>query len=704
MFRGGENTEWLVTDQKGAFAMGTADGVRSRKYHGFYLGIPGRAETAFLTDFELQVDHQRIWPHRYGAGHSSIGSADDMVIDPARVPGFHFESTPRGPTWQFPVSGGTLSFHVRSGRTGHESSGIRLIWKWAGINSIKVRLRPMFAMRPLHENGGRHWQLEKQGELYRVASSHGAHGSSSETSLEGSYDAEEHETTGDDLLSKEIFCAWSAPVQWKTEPLWYRNFFYTEELARGYTATEDLFTGGRFDFVLNPGQEITWRLSTADDELGFENQLKENPKQKGNLKSVAKNVEQSLPENAQALSSLRAGDFVLNEPAGIVAGFPWFGEWGRDTFVSLPGIVVARLESGDSRTEVREWAYEILTRWGEWIERVGMIPNLIEQGGSHQWESADGALWWCHSLASLWALTLDDEELFPDLEKRFTRILSAAIRAISDGRHLFLKKNPQGLLEVTEAHTTWMDAKVDGAAVTPRMGTLPEINALWFQAKILHFLWTGDGDFVEIEKLGHAVLAAKEADRPNSIFLHSLPLAPSFVLQDWESLRADLKNVRRKFLTPVGLRSLSPKSVDYIGHCVGHQRERDQAYHQGSVWGWLAGHYEMAENRSPEVMQGREQPQAESLLGHGEFPISGHVPEIFDGDAPHLPRGAPAQAWSLACSIESQGRKNRQLDRKLTKILAKRWSRTAISAADAPVSDLVTHLERKAFREGRSKT
>jgi len=230
--------------------------------------------------------------------------------------------------------------------------------------------------------------------------------------------------------------------------------------------------------------------------------------------------------------------------------------------------------------------------------------------------------------------------------------------------------------------------------VTSRLGALPEINALWFQAKILHFLWTGDGDFTEIESLGHAAILAKESDRPNEIFLHSLPLAPSFVLQDWESLRADLKNVRRKFLTPVGLRSLSPKSADYIGHCVGHQRERDQAYHQGSVWGWLAGHYEMAESRSPEVIGGRELPQAESLFGHGEFPIQGHIPEIFDGDPPHLPRGTPAQAWSLACSVESQVRKNRQLDRKLTKVLVKRWSRAGSTTE---------HPERKPFRESRSK-
>ena len=660
MLRVGENTEWLVTDQKGAFAMGTASGVRSRKYHGFYLGIPGRAETAFLADFELQINGQRIWPHRYGAGHSNTPAntlADVSVIDPTQVPGVHFESTARGPSWQFPVSGGTLSFHVRSGRTGsrsgNQSSGIRLIWKWAGLEPVRFSLRPMFAMRPLHENGGRPWHLEKEGEIFRII-------------------------TADQVVAKEIFCAWSAPVRWTPEPLWYRNFFYAEEQARGYTANEDLFTDGHFDFDLQPGQQIGWSLATQDEELSLGSDAK------------GGDLEESAHENC-----LRAHDFVLRDPAGIVAGFPWFGEWGRDTFVSLPGLVVARLDGGDSKTEVREWAYEILTRWGAWIERVGMIPNMMEQDGSHQWESADGALWWCHSLASLWVLTIDDAELFPDLEDRFSRILGAAIRAINDGRHLFLKKNDHGLLEVTEAHTTWMDAKVDGAAVTSRMGVLPEINALWFQAKILHFLWTGDGEFTEIESLGHAVLLAKESDRPNEIFLHSLPLAPSFVLQDWESLRADLKNSRRKFLKPVGLRSLSPKSMDYIGHCVGHQRERDQAYHQGSVWGWLAGHYEMAESRSPEVLSGRELPQAESLFGHGEFPIRGHIPEIFDGDPPHLPRGTPAQAWSLACSVESQVRKSRQLDRKLTKVLAKRWSRAG-STAEQP--------ERKTFRESRSKT
>jgi glycogen debranching enzyme len=624
-------TEWLVTDQRGAFAMGTSEGVRTRKYHGFYLGIPGRAETAFLADFELQLNGLRIWPHRYGATQSVEGGGEvASVIDPTILPGFSYELTARGPRWKFPVGSGALFFEVRRGRC----AGIELAWTWSGTQKANFQLRPFFAMRPLHGNGGQAWTIRRTGDLFHIQ-------------------ADAH----------QVLSRWSTRAQWKDSPLWYQNFFYVEELARGYTAAENLFSAGVFEMDLEPSQEAVWSVAERAQDL-------------------------TASQKSQELTGTKTGafpalDFVLTEPAGIVAGYPWFGEWGRDTFVSLPGIVAARLEAGEPRERIREWAYDVLSRWGDWIQRVGMIPNVIEQDGSHQWESADGALWWCHALASLWVLGLDDAELFPDIEERYAVALDAAVLAIRDGRHLFLKRDDRDLLEVTEAHTTWMDARIDGAPVTPRTGILPEINALWFQARLLRYLWTGEDDYVSLERLAHAVLAvAREPERPNEVFFHSLPLAPSFVLKDWEALRADLRSLRQRFLTPVGLRTLFPKHPQYHGRCVGHQRDRDQAYHQGSVWGWLAGHYEMAENRSPSEMTAgnsaietsRFETSFRSAWEKKEFPIEGHIPEIFDGDSPHVARGAPAQAWSLACSVESKTRKSRDLDRKLTRVLSKRWT------------------------------
>jgi hypothetical protein len=212
--------------------------------------------------------------------------------------------------------------------------------------------------------------------------------------------------------------------------------------------------------------------------------------------------------------------------------------------------------------------------------------------------------------------------------------------------------------------------------VTPRLGALPEINALWFQAHCLHWIWTKSKstDADEIKRLGKLVLGCKEVDRPNMIFLHSIPLAPSFVLNDSRSLGTDLKIALDKLWTPVGLRTLSPNHPGYRPRCEGDQTTRDQAYHQGPPWGWLGGHFEMARNRFMGALAG-ENPEDIKKTSQAEWnnPIAGHLPELFDAEFPFTPRGTPAQAWSLACAEEATARRKGRVDAKLTQLLAQRW-------------------------------
>src|SRR5205823_4623140 len=153
-------------------------------------------------------------------------------------------------------------------------------------------------------------------------------------------------------------------------------------------------------------------------------------------------------------------------------------------------------------------------------------------------------------------------------------------------------------------HSTWMDARVNGIAVTPRMGRLPEINALWFQARCLHALWLTENRagadpalLSQLEALGKQALECKEPHRPNTIFLHSLPLSPSFVMREQEALGADLAGIAERFWTPVGLRTLDASDPHFHAHCVGNQDQRDFSYHQGPAWAWLGGHYLMARAR-----------------------------------------------------------------------------------------------------------
>lgn len=609
--------------------MGTAGGIRTRKYHSFYSGIAGRAEKVFLADIELKLNGQDLWPHLYASPTRPMVFPDPLQV--ATV--FAYEPDRGNPRWRWTFSQGQLAFAIGTVANG----GIRLSWKWQrssrGVDTAPATLevRPFWAMRTLHGIGGKTWTLKTRASSSgRVARIDGEDESTAWCVLEG---------------------AWS----WQDDPLWHERFHYPEEIARGYIAQEDLYSAGFFKVELTQmrGKTAAWILSD-------------------HLREPAE-VRHSAQIRPRERKRNKALDFVLREPAGVCAGFPWFGEWGRDTFISLPGMVAAW-----AAKEATDWAHEILARWGSWIISDGMIPNVLEKNAKPQWESADGTLWWCHALAALWA-----QGLFGNggeavrLEQEFSPMLAAALVSIESGNHRALKLSGSGLLEVTEPHATWMDARVGGIAVTPRAGLLPEINALWFQAKLLHALWTrpqiaADLDAPPLEQLARAALSeCLESDRPNRIFLHSIPLAPTFVLRDLATLSEQLKSISEQLLTPVGLRTLSPRNPAYRPSYLGGQNERDLGYHQGPTWAWLGGHYQMARAR---LVRQSSLPDINFEPGASEWgSIRGHVAELFDGEPPFTPRGAPAQAWSLACFNEAAARRRLQVDAHLTRVLAQRW-------------------------------
>lgn len=604
--------EWLITDRRGGFAMGTSQGFRTRKYHSFYAGIPGRAECAFLADWDIRVNDVPLWPHLYSPG----------VVHPKLTPGFTSEPFPKW-TWELEQFAFSLEITPRD-RLGGFSYWFRA--SSSERKNISLRLRPFFALRDLHTIGGLEWRLQ---------------------SLRAS---------GDSLF--EIRSANGRAVYWKVpnesefheSPIWYRQFRYPVELERGYPYEEDLFSAGEWELPLQTGRGAKPALfEVADDREAIEAAVS-----RPSGKRATRVVRGQRPEQ----------QFQLFDPPGIVAGFPWFGEWGRDSFIALPGLVMALDKESD---ETWAWATRLLARWGEWICRVGMIPNLSERGGAHQWESADASLWWAHSLAALWQYCLhggkEAEHRRSELQRHFGPVLDELVQSIQDGRHLFLHLR-DGALHVTEGHATWMDARLDGAPVTPRLGALPEINALWFQARVLQSLWNGNPSREDWEPAARLALNCREDHRSNTVFLHSLPLAPSFVSGARERLVEDYSLIRERFFTPHGLRTLSPSSPGYLSRCEGDQCSRDLAYHQGPAWGWLLGHFRMMEARV-----GVKVPYTE------EFPVSesidGHRSELYDADAPFIPRGTPAQAWSLACDREAELRKEYRLDRKLIESLNK---------------------------------
>jgi hypothetical protein len=619
--------EWLLADHQGAFAMGTPTGIRRRKYHGYLMGIAGRAQCAGLVDFELELGGRPLWPHAYGTADAT----GETIAPPVSPHWVRFREEPY-PSWRWELPEGEFILGLQPGPLG----GMRLGLEWKPRDPtaprVSLRLRPFLALRDLHGMGGSEWDFRalEDGVWEARTAQHPA-----------------------------LFCKASGKWQWSSAPVWHERFHYSEERARGYDFRERLFSAGTWNCALEARAELHWAWSREH--------LTE------------------LPAAARAPRPARVSDFVLNDPPGIVAGYPWFGEWGRDTFIALPGVVAAALDRG-AADAAWEWAFQLLERWGQWIARDGALPNLIDRGGEPQWESADATLWWIHSLAALWQMALLERRRADELQGRFAPSLAAAITAIQAGRHAFLRIDRDGLLEVTAPHATWMDARIFNKgddrdrAVTPRTGRLPEIDALWVQAHGLHRLWSEQSTPSELESMARLALELREADRPNRVFLHSLPLAPSFVLGDDRSLAEDLARLEARLRTPVGLRTLDPSAPGYRGHCAGDQPTRDEAYHQVTVWPWLGAHFEMAQARRKRGGKRGESPMETDMTGTMETalaqraPIEGHIPEIFDGDAPHAPRGAPAQAWSLACFEEARYRARMKLDQRLSRVIAQRWT------------------------------
>ncbi len=615
--------EWLVTDRLGGFAMGTPEGVRRRKYHSLYAGIAGRGESVYLADWEVLIEEQSIWPHLFTPGVT------------APEPCARFSSHPF-PKWTWNLStlqatwgNAELSFElVPRDRVG----GMALRWRVKGsvARPLRLRIRPFFALRDLHGMGGLEWEQKSH--------------SNGLTEIQG--------TNG-----RSVFVKTPIVAEFREFPIWYRQFEYPEETKRGYLDREDIYSAGEWEVWIPQGRAgAAWIWEMADTAEAL-------------LSDARARRDLALP---QALAPIE--QFQLFDPPGVVAGFPWFGEWGRDTFISLPGIVAASPKSWD-------WARRVLARWGEWICRVGMLPNVIERDGSHQWESADAGLWWAHALAGLWVGALDSPERMRQLERDFEGTLGELIDSIASGRHLFLTVGDSEagpVLEVVESQTTWMDAKVEDVPVTPRTGALPEINALWFQARLLHQLWSQEEELElgEWERAALAALSCREVNRCNTVFLHSIPLAPSFFLRahgvrpGHSSLLEDRTLLKQRFRTPVGLRTLDPADPQYRIHCEGDQPSRDRAYHQGAVWAWLGGHDRMMEARAVEagLIDSPEIPEMP-----GGFPIERQVPELFDAESPWEARGAPAQAWSLACLHEAGSRADGAADRALSQIIIRRF-------------------------------
>lgn len=432
-------------------------------------------------------------------------------------------------------------------------------------------------------------------------------------------------------------------------PDWYRNIEYVEEEQRGYDFREDLFVPGFFEFTIKKGESVYFSAGTKPTIAG---RLEQQFESENTSRTPRTSFENNL-KNAAAQFFVRK-----KRKTEIIAGFPWFGRWGRDTFISLPGLTLS-LNDPKSCEEV------LNTISGELVD--GLFPN-IGSGKDAVLNSVDAPLWY------IWAIQQYAQHTgnFSLIKKKYWPVLKEIIEKYKRGTHFNIHMESNGLIWQGEAGKalTWMDAVVSSGPVTPRIGFAVEINALWYNAinfalelakqfKDNKFIneWNGQEEkiadsFIQTFWNENKTQIADYVDdtahysvRPNQIFAVSLPYSPLP-----RKIQNEIVNqVRKDLLTPKGLRTLSPRHPDYIGVYEGNQEQRDKAYHQGTVWPWLLGHYAEAyfklhEKSGLNHIKKLYASFEEEMGKHG----LGSISEVYDGDPPHEPGGAISQAWSVA--------------------------------------------------------
>jgi predicted glycogen debranching enzyme len=628
--------EWLVTNGLGGYACGTAALANTRRYHGFLMAslAPPVQRTLLVAKVDLSVEYQ---------GLTADLCANEFAGGTISPQGFvnleSFTLLDGIPTWRFCVADALLQQQIFMAQ-GANTSYLRLELVRAS-GAVRAILRPFVTYRDHHSHS-------------RGAQPYQIHADGAQCAIQASADARPYRLK-------------ISHGQFALSPTWYWNFWHRAEAERGLDAAEDLLTPGSFTVDLKP-QRPVFLLATAE-----ETEPRAGTDVLADTQAQARALTAPLPKGAPAWihSLARSTDqfIVRRGNAGarsIVAGYPWFADWGRDTMISLPGLATLL-----KRYDV---AAGILKTYASFVSG-GMLPNRFPDGGeAPEYNTVDATLWMFHALDDYVNSSRDFqllEELFPTL--------ASIIHAHVDGTRFGIHVDPDdGLLAAGQAGTqlTWMDAKHGDQTFTPRVGKPVEINALWlnaleamvrFAARVrnpdekrycasllaragLSFgrFWNPERnclyDVIDID----GGTSRDDRVRPNQILAISLPYC---VLPELK-MRAAIDRCARELLTSYGLRTLSPNAAGYLGRYAGNPWQRDAAYHMGTVWGWLLGPFARAHYRVFGDARA-----AQSFLApieqHVNSACLGTVSEIFDGDAPHEARGCFAQAWSVAEVLRS---------------------------------------------------
>jgi predicted glycogen debranching enzyme len=638
--------EWLETNGNGAYAMSTPILSNTRKYHALLAVQPDE-----LDDPHVLLSHYDIEVEIDGRVHRLSTNQYPAVLHPRGYELAYRFSLDLYPSFAFDLDGLLFTIDLLM-PFGRDEVVLRLSAKGdMPASGATVRLTPFLAFR-------RH---------------HGLADENSAADLSVTSDGGRHIVKPYGALPALAFAS-SPEAVFTATPDWYRCFVYPRERERGYDYEEDLMTPGFMTVPVTTKARAFVAASAesrgvSDLRALFDAEVERRSGERRRIAAFAKERVKPRRRSVFTMIAEQSRHFLLTTrrkaTPSIVAGYPWFGSWGRDAMISLEGIT---LDLGRY-----EEAFDVLETFAR-FERDGLFPNQLAINGTASYNTIDASLWFFHAVSRYLAVTGDSIRVRERLLPVMTRILEAYFAGrVPDAAIV------DGLLSAGSSGTqlTWMDAQVNGVPVTPRYGFPVEIQALWHHALVVYReigpatpmlsarvastiadierrfvdLFLVDGKY--LADVVHPDGGRDESVRPNQIL--AVSLEPS--LLDDATARSLLDVVEQHLLTPFGLRTLAPGSRGYRDVYQGSQEDRDRSYHQGTVWPWLLAPFCDALLRyysdSPKRIA-RVESTLRPLFDEHPFACGiASVSEVFDAGAPHRPGGCPMQAWSVAAVVHA---------------------------------------------------
>ena len=647
--------EWLDTNGIGGYASSTISGINTRRYHSVLtagikpshrmLLVNQYCETVSSADYDWKISsHQYIASQDFG---SSLKAA--TVVDPL---GFALISRFSGapwPVWIYETDQWKLEKSVfMLYKQNTTVTAYRLLE--SKILGLKLKARPLLSGRDFHG-----LQLENQ-------------------SVNVNPVVADNKITFEPYKGVPPFHVYHSG-EYKNLFYWYRNFYYALEKERGLDCIEDCWSPGEITLPLKAGEIVYLAASTENlPRIEPETLMRQERQRRESLVNACKSHvtagRPGKPEKDDFSGPyellLRSSDqFIVQKDKNlrsIIAGYHWFSDWGRDAFISMPGLLLAT-----GRTQI---AKDVIETFSKYMNH-GIIPNYFPASNEPPaYNTADASLWYVLAVYQYWKETKDTQFL---KDAAFERC-SEVIQSYKEGTHNNIHLDADGLIYAgnPRVQLTWMDAMTFEAPVTPRAGKPVEIQALWFNA--LHATSIMSMALGFSDKANECITLAKQCQtsfnkyfwnedkqclydvidggyrdaslRPNQIFAVSLP----FELLYPDKSGLVVEKIRKHLLTPYGLRTLAPEEPEYRGSYCGDVISMNKAYHQGTVWSWLMGPFITAylkTNHYSEESKINARAWLKPLMRHVYECGLGSISEIFDGDSPHNPRGCISQAWSV---------------------------------------------------------